>query len=234
MMSYKQLVACCVVALSLAGCATNGDPRDPLEPMNRAVHGFNETVDRVAMKPLAQGYKAALPGFAQTGVRNFFSNLDDAVVVANDLLQLKIERASQDLMRVAINSGLGLFGILDIASEAGLKKHNEDFGQTLGHWGVGTGPYLVLPFFGPSNFRDTAGLIVDSSYADPVYSLQDNEAGNSVVVVRAISRRADLLDAKTALDTAALDGYEYSRDFYLERRRALVYDGKPPKRLEEY
>jgi len=232
MMSFKQLVAACGVALFLTGCASQGDPRDPLEPMNRAIHSFNETVDKAAMKPLAQGYQAVLPGFAQTGVRNFFSNLDDVVVVANDLLQFKLEQATHDFMRLAMNSGFGLGGVLDIGSEAGLKKHNEDFGQTLGHWGVGTGPYLVLPFFGPSNFRDTAGLLVDSHYLDAVYGLDDDEARGGAVVLRAISRRADLLDAKSALDTAALDGYEYSRDFYLERRRALVYDGKPPKTLE--
>lgn len=232
MMPIKSFVAICAVVLSLTGCATNGDPRDPLEPMNRAIHTFNENVDNIAMKPLAEGYRAALPSFAQTGVRNFFSNLDDVVVVVNDLLQFKLEQATHDFMRLAINSGFGLCGVLDVASEAGLKKHNEDFGQTLGHWGMGTGPYLVLPFFGPSNFRDTAGLIADSHYLDAVYGLQDNDARNGSVLLRAISKRADLLDVTTALDAAALDGYEYTRDFYLERRRALVYDGKPPKILE--
>lgn len=232
MMSFKRFVAACGGALLLTACASQGDPRDPLEPMNRAIHDFNETVDKVAMKPLAEGYQAVLPGFAQTGVRNFFSNLDDVVVVANDLLQFKLEQASRDVMRLALNSTWGLGGVLDIASEAGLKKHNEDFGQTLGHWGVGTGPYLVLPFFGPSNFRDTVGLFADSSYLDAVYGLQDDEARNGSVLLRAVSRRADLLAAKSALDTAALDGYEYTRDFHLERRRALVYDGKPPKVLE--
>lgn len=232
MMPIKSFVAICAVALSLTGCATNGDPRDPLEPMNRAIHTFNDKVDNVAMKPLAEGYRAVLPSFVQTGIRNFFSNLDDVVVVANDLLQFKLEQATHDFMRLAINSGFGLCGVLDVATEAGLKKHNEDFGQTLGRWGVGTGPYLVLPFIGPSNFRDTVGLIADSHYLDAVYGLQDNDARNGSVLLRAISKRADLLDATTALDAAALDGYEYTRDFYLERRRALVYDGKPPKILE--
>ena len=232
MTSFKLFSAACAVVVFLAGCASNGDPRDPLEPMNRAIHGFNETVDKAAIKPIAQVYTDVLPGFAQTGIRNFFSNLDDIVVLANNLLQFKLEQASQDVMRVALNSTLGLCGVLDIATEAGLKKHNEDFGQTLGRWGVGTGPYLVLPILGPSNFRDTAGLLVDSAYLDPVYSLQDDGARNGVVFSRLISRRADLLEAKQALDTAALDGYEYSRDFFLERRRALVYDGRPPKEIE--
>lgn len=232
MISYKQLFATCGVVLVLTGCASQGDPRDPLEPMNRAIHNFNETVDKAAVKPLAQGYQAVLPSFAQTGVRNFFSNLDDVVVVVNDLLQFKLERATHDFMRLAMNSTLGFCGVLDIATEAGLKKHNEDFGQTLGHWDIGTGPYLVLPFFGPSNFRDTVGLYVDSSYLDAVYDLQDDEGRNGSLLLRTISRRADLLDVTTALDAAALDGYEYTRDFYLERRRTLVYDGKPPKILE--
>lgn len=216
----------------LGGCATNGDPRDPLEPMNRAIHSFNETVDDVAMKPLAQGYQAVTPSFVQTGVRNFFSNLDDVTVLANDLLQLKVEQGARDFMRLSINTVLGFGGVLDIASEAGLKKHNEDFGQTLGYWGMGTGPYLVLPILGPSNFRDTAGIVVDSHYTDLVYNIEDDAAQNGTILLRLISRRADLLDAKEALDAAALDGYEYSRDFYLERRRGLVYDGKPP-RLED-
>lgn len=232
MISFKQFFAACGVAFLLAGCASQGDPRDPLEPMNRAIHNFNETVDKAAIKPLAQGYQTVLPGFAQTGVRNFFSNLDDAIIVVNDLLQFKLEQASRDFMRLAMNSTLGFCGVLDIATEAGLKKHNEDFGQTLGRWGIGAGPYLVLPFFGPSNFRDTVGRYVDSSYLDAVYSLQDNEARNGGLLLRTISNRADLLDVTTALDAAALDGYEYTRDFYLERRRALVYDGKPPKNLE--
>lgn len=233
MISFKQLFAACGVVFLLTGCATQGDPRDPLEPMNRAIHNFNETVDKAAIKPLAQGYQAVLPGFAQTGVRNFFANLDDVIVVVNDLLQFKLEQATHDFMRLAINSTLGFCGALDIATEAGLKKHNEDFGQTLGRWGIGTGPYLVLPFFGPSNFRDTLGLYVDSSYLDAVYSLQDNEARNGGLLLRTVSNRADLLDVTTALDAAALDGYEYTRDFHLERRRALVYDGRPPKLEEE-
>ncbi|NWG86100.1 MAG: VacJ family lipoprotein [Hydrogenophilaceae bacterium] len=232
MLNHKTTLAACAALTLLAGCASNGDPRDPLEPMNRAIHSFNETVDKAAIKPIAQGYKAVMPGFGRTGVRNFFSNLDDVSVVANDLLQLKIELAARDFMRLSINTTFGLAGVLDIASEAGLRKHNEDFGQTLGHWGMGTGPYLVLPILGPSDFRDTAGLIVDSAYLDPVYDLEDDEARGGVQFLRLISRRAELLEAKEALDTAAVDGYEYTRDFYLERRRALVYDGKPPK-LEE-
>lgn len=218
-----------ILVITLTGCAANGDPRDPLEPMNRAIHNFNEGFDRVLLKPVAQGYDAVMPDVAQTGVRNFFSNLGDVTVLANDILQFKLEQGTRDFMRIAFNSTFGLFGLLDVASEMGLQKHDEDFGQSLGRWGVGTGPYLVLPFLGTSDFRDTAGFVVDSRYTDVVRGYDDVSTRNPVLVLRVVSRRADLLDAKRAVDAAALDGYEFSRDLYLERRKSLVHDGKPPR-----
>lgn len=221
-----------VLAIALTGCAANGDPRDPLEPMNRAIHGFNEGFDRMLLKPVAQAYSTVLPSFAQTGVRNFFSNLDDVTVLANDILQFKLEQGSRDFMRLAVNSTFGLFGLLDVAGEMGLQKHNEDFGQTLGRWGVGAGPYLVLPFLGPNDFRDTAGFLVDTEYTDLVRNHDDVSTRNPVLVLRVVSRRADLLDAKRAIDAAALDEYEFTRDLYLERRKSLVHDGKPPRDSE--
>lgn len=221
-----------VLAIALTGCAANGDPRDPLEPMNRAIHGFNEGFDRMLLKPVAQAYSTVLPSFAQTGVRNFFSNLDDVTVLANDILQFKLEQGSRDFMRLAVNSTFGLFGLLDVAGEMGLQKHNEDFGQTLGRWGVGAGPYLVLPFLGPNDFRDTAGFLVDTEYTDLVRNHDDVSTRNPVLVLRLVSRRADLLDAKRAIDAAALDEYEFTRDLYLERRKSLVHDGKPPRDSE--
>lgn len=221
-----------VLAIALTGCAANGDPRDPLEPMNRAIHGFNEGFDRMLLKPVAQAYSTVLPSFAQTGVRNFFSNLDDVTVLANDILQFKLEQGSRDFMRLAVNSTFGLFGLLDVAGEMGLQKHNEDFGQTLGRWGVGAGPYLVLPFLGPNDFRDTAGFLVDTEYTDLVRNYDDVSTRNPVLVLRVVSRRADLLDAKRAIDAAALDEYEFTRDLYLERRKSLVHDGKPPRDSE--
>lgn len=228
-MNPKHLTAAILaLALPLGGCAANGDPRDPLEPMNRAIHSFNEGLDRVLLKPVAQAYETVMPGFAQTGVRNFFSNLDDVTVLANNVLQFKLEQGSRDFMRLAINSTFGLFGLLDVAGEMGLQKHNEDFGQTLGRWGVGTGPYLVLPFLGPSDLRDTAGFLVDNEYTDLVRNHDDISTRNPAMVLRLVSRRADLLDAKRAIDAAALDDYEFNRDLYLERRRGLVYDGNPP------
>lgn len=218
-----------ILALGLAGCAANGDPRDPLEPMNRAIHGFNEGFDRAILKPMAQGYATFVPSFAQTGVSNFFSNLDDVTVLANDILQGKLEQGARDFLRLSFNSTFGFLGILDVAGEMGLQKHNEDFGQTLGRWGVTAGPYLVLPFLGPSDFRDTAGFLVDTEYTDLVRNHDNVSARNPVLALRVVSRRADLLDAKRALDAAALDEYEFTRDLYLERRKSLVHDGKPPR-----
>lgn len=229
MMTLKRTALTLSGTLLLSGCAANGDPRDPMEPMNRAIHSFNETVDDVALKPLAKGYVAVTPSPVRSGVRNFFSNLDDVVILANNVLQLKPEAATSDLLRIAFNSTLGFLGILDIASEMGLRKHNEDFGQTLGYWGVDTGPYFVMPLLGPSTIRDTAGWAVDSFYIDPVGYLDDDEARWATNSVRLVARRADLLDAKRAIDAAALDGYEFSRDLYLEHRRAQIYDGTPPR-----
>jgi phospholipid-binding lipoprotein MlaA len=223
------LISAC---LTLTGCAVNGDPRDPIEPMNRAIHSFNEGFDRTVLIPVAQGYKAVTPSFAQTGIRNFFSNLDDVTVLANDILQLKLEQTTRDFMRLAFNSSFGLFGLLDIASEMGLQKHNEDFGQTLGRWGAGSGPYLVLPFIGPSNLRDSAGFAIDSRHTDLVRNHDDVATRNPVLAFRLVARRADLLEAKQAVDEAALDNYEFTRDFYLERRKGLVYDGNPPPEVE--
>jgi phospholipid-binding lipoprotein MlaA len=231
-MDLKPASSVFIALVALTGCAVNGDPRDPLEPMNRAIHDFNEGFDRHVLKPIAQGYEAVLPGFAQTGIRNFFSNLDDVTVLANDILQFKLEQGTRDFMRLAFNSTFGLFGLLDIAGEMGLQKHNEDFGQTLGRWGVGAGPYLVLPFLGPSDIRDTAGMLVDMKHTDLVLQHDDVSTRNPVLALRVVSRRADLLDAKRAVDAAALDGYEFSRDLYLERRRSLVHDGKPPRDQE--
>ena len=227
-----ELILPVVFTIGLAGCAVNGDPRDPMEPMNRAIHDFNEGFDRMILKPVAQGYDAILPGFAKTGVRNFFSNLGDVTVLANDVLQFKLEQGSRDFMRLAFNSTFGLFGLLDVASEMGLHKHEEDFGQTLGRWGVGAGPYLVLPFLGPSSIRDTAGFVVDTNTTDMVLNDHDVATRNQAFALRVVSRRADLLEAKKAVDAAALDGYEFSRDLYLERRKSQVHDGHPPREEE--
>lgn len=221
-----------VMALLLTGCASQGDPRDPLEPMNRVTHRFNEAADRAVIKPVAEAWHNHMPQPVQIGVRNFFSNLDDVSVFGNDLLQFKLEHATQDFLRLTFNTSFGIAGLLDVATEMGLKKRNEDFGQTLGAWGVGNGPYLVLPLIGPSSLRDATGRVVDASAMDPVYSLDDIGTRNQVQALRLLNRRVELLGAKEALDTAALDPYEFTRDFYLERRASLVRDGRPAPREE--
>ena len=209
----------------LSGCASPSNPQDPLEKFNRATFAFNDTVDRVALKPAATAYKNVLPGFVQTGVSNFFGNLSDAWSSVNNLLQGKGQEGASDFMRFALNSTFGIAGLLDIASEAGMQKHNEDFGQTLGVWGIPSGPYLMLPLLGPSTIRDTAALPADIwadpwSYKDPV------NVRNIGIGVRAIDQRASILEASNLFEEAALDRYEFIRDGYLQRRQSRVYDGE--------
>lgn len=216
-----------LAALLFAGCATGRDPRDPLESFNRRVYQFNEAVDRAVLKPVAEGYRKVLPQFVRASVSNFFSNINDVVVAFNNLLQGKFTAAYTDFGRVAINSTLGVLGLFDIASEAGIEKHNEDFGQTLGWWGVGDGPFIMLPFLGPSSGRDAVGRVVDYA-TDPVTYVDPSGTRLALRGTRIVNQRAELLGAVTVLETAALDPYEFIRDAYLQRRRNLVYDGVPP------
>ena len=215
-------------ALSLGGCATNGDRRDPLEPLNRGIYQFNDAVDKALIKPVAQGYKEVLPQPVRTGVGNFFSNIDDALVVFNDLLQFKLTQAVGDFHRVLWNSTLGIAGLFDVSSAIGFEKHNEDFGQTLGYWGIGNGPYLMLPILGPSSLRDTLGRFADWQI-DPLTNYYDVPVRNTASVVKLEDVRARLLETDKVLDEAALDPYVFVRDAYLQRRRALVHDGNPPR-----
>ena len=220
------------LALALSGCASHGDPRDPLEPMNRAIYQFNETVDKAVMKPVAEGYQAVVPQPVQTGVRNFFSNLNDVTVLANDALQLKAEHAGRDLLRITINSSVGLLGLLDVAQDMGLKKRNKDFGQTLGYWGAASGPYIVLPFYGPSSVRDAAGRLVDSLYFDQIQNREVFPHRTGPLVLDVIDTRVERLKVKDALDAAALDPYEFTRDVFLKRRTSLIHEGHPPADAE--
>jgi phospholipid-binding lipoprotein MlaA len=218
------------VSLMLAGCA-GPNPRDPYEGFNRAVFSFNDTVDTYALKPVATVYRDVTPSFVQTGVGNFFGNLGDAWTAVNNLLQGKGEAGMTDVTRFALNSTLGILGLFDIASEAGLQKHKEDFGQTLGTWGVSSGPYLMLPILGPSTVRDTVALPADFAgniwrYKDPVH------VRNIGTGVDLVDTRASLLDATSMLEDAALDRYEFIRDGYLQRRESQIhpdgdYSSKP-------
>ena len=218
-----------IAAVCLGGCATSSNSRDPLESVNRAVFNFNDGFDRAIAKPLAEGYRAAMPSFARTAVTNFFSNLEDLWIGINDLLQGKPRKAVDDFARTLINTTVGILGLFDVASEIGIEKRNEDFGQTLGRWGVASGPYLVLPFLGPSTLRDALGYGFFDAKAELVMRHGDVAERNTAYVLRAINLRANLLDASRIVEEAALDKYTFVRDAYLQRRQNLVYDGNPPK-----
>lgn len=227
----RKLALASVAAATLAGCA-GPNPRDPYERYNRAMFNFNDKVDEVALKPAATVYKSVLPGFVQTGVNNFFGNLADVWTAANNFMQGKGEAGVSDVMRVALNSTFGLLGVLDVASGAGLQKHKEDFGQTLGVWGVSSGPYLVLPLLGPSTVRDTAALPLDIK-ADPWQYNERVNVRTIGTVVRVIDQRAVLLDATNLLEEAALDRYEFVRDGFLQQRESKVFDGEGNPRAKK-
>jgi phospholipid-binding lipoprotein MlaA len=217
-------------AVALTGCASThaNNPADPLEPLNRGIYKFNDSVDKAVVKPVARGYEAVMPTVGRIMVSNFFSNLDDIDVTANDLLQFKLVQCFSDGMRFFVNSTVGVFGLIDVASIGDLKKHHQDFGITLGKWGVGNGPYLVLPILGPSTLRDSVGLYVDG-YASPIYNLKDMRTRNQVYLTRGINRRAELLDQEKVLTEAMIDPYEFIRDAYLLRLQSQVFDGNPPR-----
>lgn len=215
-----------------SGCASLSAPppeHDPYERFNRTVYKFNDTLDRAVLKPVAQGYEKVVPQPIDDGVTNFFSNIDDVVVTLNDLLQGKFRQAGSDLSRLVWNSTVGIGGLFDVASQLGLPKHNEDFGQTLGAWGVEPGPYIVLPLLGPSTFRDTVALPADW-YSDPLYYYYavDKSGYWQLRSLDTIDTRAGLLRASRLIEQAALDEYVFLREAYLQRRQNLVYDGNPP------
>lgn len=230
------LAATLVCALALSGCAglpatANRVPQDPFESMNRAVYAVNDTVDTYVLRPVAKAYA----DYIHEGIRGVFSNMygnvADVWTAFNQLLQGKPIEAIGDLSRFVINSSFGFLGVADVASAMGFEKHREDFGQTLGVWGLGSGPYLVLPFFGPSSVRDSTGFAFDYA-ADPIPRIGDIAVRNSASVVRAVDTRANLLPAEKLLDGAALDKYSFIRDAFLQRRRNLIYDGNPPQLKE--
>lgn len=221
-----------VVAFGLlAGCATgpNANPRDPFEPFNRHMMEFNEGLDAVALKPAATAYQRFVPPLVRTGVNNFFSNLGDAWSGVNSLLQLKLGEAGEDFLRFGFNTYFGFGGVLDIASELNVERHREDLGQTLGRWGVPSGPYLMLPFFGPSTVRDALALPFDRR-GDPVYHIHDWNTRWSLYVLRALDQRANLLRTTSVLSQAALDKYSFTRDAYLQHRQSEIFDNKRPNK----
>ena len=229
-MGRTAFILIAVVFSLLTGCASIGDyrdPRDPLESFNRTIYEFNDAVDQAVIKPLAKGYKAVTPVPVDTGITNFFGNLADVGSAVNNLLQFKLQRAATDVSRVAVNTTLGVLGFIDVASNMNLEKHGEDFGQTMGTWGIGAGPYIVLPFLGPSSGRDAIGRVFDW-YLDPVTYLEDDTARYGLLSLRLLDQRADLLGASRVMQEAALDPYEFLRDAYLQKRESDIYDGNPP------
>lgn len=218
-----------LASLALGGCASTGhNPKDPFESFNRGMYQFNDAADKAVAKPAAKAYTTVVPAPARMMLSNFFSNLNDVIVTVNDLLQFKVVQAASDTGRVVVNTTVGLLGLVDIASPVGLEKHDEDFGQTLGRWGINNGPYLVLPVFGPSTVRDSVGLYTDSR-ASMIRKIKRVDTRNQVYVASLLGRRAALLDQETILDEAAVDRYAFIRDAYLQHRQSQVYDGNPPR-----
>ncbi len=230
-------VAVLVVLGWLGGCASlpddYRDPRDPWETYNRGMQQFNSDFDEALYKPVARGYQAITPEIVDTGVTNFFNNIRDFTSAVNNLLQLKLSRMVSDVGRVVVNSTIGLLGLIDVASNMDMPSYKEDFGQTLGYWGMGPGPYFVLPLLGPSSVRDAIGLVPDW-YTQPIAYLDDRGVRWALAILYGIDRRADLLGASKVLEEAALDPYSFTRDAYLQKRRNDVYDGNAPAEDDDY
>jgi phospholipid-binding lipoprotein MlaA len=229
----------CVLLITFllsSGCTTlDGPPNpdDPYESFNRSMFAFNEGADKYALKPVAQGYDYIMPGFASKGVSNFFNNIDDIVVFLNQLLQFKLTEAVATSARFVFNTTFGVFGLIDVASDMDLPKQNEDFGQTLAVWGVGSGPYVVLPLIGPMTIRDTAGLAVDWTYFDPIFNRQTLQQSLITLSIKYIDLRAGLLKTTNIIDETAPDKYAFIRDAWMQRREFLIYDGNPPDDFDE-
>lgn len=224
-----------LMVAALAGCASSpkGDPRDPWESYNRSMTKFNDAVDEAVMKPVATVYKEVLPSPVRTGVGNFFGNLSDVWSFVNNVLQGKVEGSLHSFWRVVVNTSIGIGGIFDPATEMNLERHREDFGQTMGRWGVPSGPYVVLPIIGSSTLRDTVVIPVDF-YGQPVGHTDNIRLRNSLTALGAVDVRARLLNVGDMLDAAALDAYTFKREAFLQKRRNDVYDGNPPQDEERY
>lgn len=219
-----------VGVLFLSACASlPGGPSkgDPFESYNRAMFSFNDNLDEYILRPVSEGYDKILPSPIKTGVSNFFSNLGDIFVIINDLLQFKFTQAIGDTSRFILNTTMGFGGLIDVATPIGLPKHDEDFGQTFATWGIPQGPYVILPFFGSRTLLGTGGFVIESVF-DPVYNIEKTDTLYATASLRFIDARYNLLDESRIVDQAALDKYSFVRDAYLQHRKNLIYDGKPP------
>ena len=225
-------LALVAVAALAGGCAMGPTREDPFEPMNRVSYKVHQVVDGRIVKPIAQAYVDYTPKPVRQAVTNFFGNIDDMFSFVNDLLQGKPEKAGNDIGRVITNTGFGLLGLIDIASDAGVPKGGEDFGQTFGVWGIDQGPYLFIPVFGPTTVRDGSGWLL-RAYASPVAHIGDAPTRDALVALNLLDLRASALQAESLVNQAALDPYAFIRRAYLQRRRYLVYDGHPPPLKED-
>jgi phospholipid-binding lipoprotein MlaA len=217
----------------VVGCASQQN-KDPLEGLNRSVYKFNDVVDKVALKPVAQSYQAIAPTPVQTGINNFFNNIRDVVTLVNELFQFKFKQAANTTGRVALNTSVGVLGIFDVHSKAGGERTKEDFGQTLGYYGLDSGAYLVLPILGPSNTRDGIGFITDAVFFNPIGYINDDTAKWTTIAVAIVDKRADLMEEIDIRDKA-FDPYAYMRDSYLQNRENLVRDGADdPNAIRDY
>jgi phospholipid-binding lipoprotein MlaA len=221
-----------LAAALLAGCATTTSRVDPLEPLNRAMYAVHEPIDTHVVKPVAQAYVDYVPRAIRQPITSFFANIDDLFSGINGMLQGKPEKAAHDFGRVMVNTLYGLGGLVDFATEAGIPKGEEDFGQTFGAWGIGQGPYLFIPLLGPTTFRDGTGWVI-RAYTTPVGYLDDVGARNTLWGVGALDLRAQALEAQSLVEKAALDPYTFIRRSYLQRREYLTYDGRPPARKDD-
>ncbi len=229
-MKFAAVIFAGVMTLTLQGCASfrTAAPGDPIEPINRGIYSFNNTFDHYLFKPIAKGYDAVVPGPIKTGVTNVFQNVSDVQSLVSDALQLKGAKFGDDLGRVMLNTTFGIGGIFDLATPMGIERGDEDIGQTLGYWGIGAGPYLVIPFLGPSSLRDAVGRYGDSKIS-PLSYVSSVPVRNSLTGLSVVDARVGLFPAEDLLNQASLDKYTFLRSAYLQRRQSLVLDGKRPK-----
>jgi phospholipid-binding lipoprotein MlaA len=214
--------------LTLTGCATTGGRvDDPFEPANRVAYAINEPLDKYFAKPIAQAYVDYVPSVIRTGINNYFNNIDDLFSAVNGLLQGKLDKAGHDMGRVMINTFPGILGLIDVASEAGIPRGNEDFGQTFGYWGIPQGPFLFVPLFGPTTVRDGSGFVLRVLWS-PTTEIPDVAVRNVIYGLGVLDARAQALGAQSLIDQASLDPYTFVRRAYLQRREYLVHDGNPP------
>ena len=233
---YLRIILIVCLAVNFAACArlgSRGDPRDPFEGLNRSIYSFNDSMDKTLFNRISKFYQVITPEFVDEGVTNFFSNINDVIVIINDFLQFKLRQAFSDITRLAFNSTLGLGGLIDVSTDMGFPKHDEDFGQTLAVWGFGSGPYVVIPLLGPSTVRDAVGYAVASTVVSPLSYINDTEVYAGLMALNYVDFKANLLSAQRLIGQTAVDKYEFVKNAYLNMRDSQIHD-RPQDSLEGY